>query len=35
LNALEASYVVDYWRDVAGPVEPEFLHRYFALDEAG
>jgi hypothetical protein len=34
LNALEPSYLVDYWRDVAGPVEPEFLDRYFAPDSA-
>ncbi len=33
LNALEPSYIVDYWRDIAGPVEPEFLDRYFAVDE--
>jgi len=34
LNALEPSYIVDYWRDVAGPVETEFLDCYFAVDPA-
>lgn len=32
VNALEPSYIVDYWLDLAGPAEAAFLDRYFAAD---
>lgn len=32
VNALEPSYIVDYWLSIAGPAEADFLDRYFAAD---
>lgn len=34
VNALEPSYIVDYWLDMAGPADDEFLDNYFAVSKA-